>query len=92
MRQWATRRYNVQERLCKDYSSCALGATRTVVDYMFHATKDTLGQSVLTFGPEFHIYTSIHAFARLTASHHTAKVHDVTAKHCAPIDERQAPE
>ena len=42
-----------------------------------------LGQSLLTFGPEFHMYTYMHAFAKLTASHHMVKVHDVTAKHCA---------
>ena len=42
-----------------------------------------LGQSFLTFGPEFHMYTCMHAFARLVASHQTVKVHDVTAKHCA---------
>ena len=41
-----------------------------------------LGQSLLTFGPEFHMYTCMHAFATLTASHHMIKVHDVTAKHC----------
>ena len=30
------------------------------------------------------MYTRMHAFARLIASHHTVKVHDVTAEHCAP--------
>ena len=43
----------------------------------------TLGQSLLTFGPDFHTYTCMHAFATLTASHQMVKVHDVTAKHCA---------
>ena len=42
-----------------------------------------LGQPLLTFGPEFHMYKCMHAFARLIASHHMVKVHDVTAKHCA---------
>ena len=42
-----------------------------------------LGQSLLTFGPQFHMYTCMHAFATLTASHYMVKVHDVTAKHCA---------
>ena len=54
--------------------------------------EDALGQSVLTFGPEFHMYTCMHAFARRIALYHAVKVHDVTAKHCAPIDQRQAPE
>ena len=47
--------------------------------------ENTLGQSLLTFGPEFHMYTCMHAFATLTASHHMVKVkvHDVTPKHCA---------
>ena len=43
----------------------------------------TLGQSLLTFGPDFHMYTCMPAFAKLTASHHMVKVHGVTAKHCA---------
>ena len=43
--------------------------------------ENTLGQSLLTFGPEFHMYTYMHAFAKLTASHHMVKVHDVTGKH-----------
>ena len=55
-------------------------------------TGCSLGHSFLTFGPEFHMYTCMHAFARLIASHHTVKVHDVTAKHCELIDERQSPE
>ena len=37
------------------------------------------------------MYTCMHAFARLIASHHMVKVHDVTAKHCALIDQRHAP-
>ena len=45
--------------------------------------RPALGQSLLTFGPEFHMCTCMHAFATLTASHHMVKVHDVTAKHCA---------
>ena len=36
------------------------------------------------FGPRFHIYTCMHAFARFVASHHPAKIHDVTGEHCAP--------
>ena len=39
-----------------------------------------LGHSFLTFGPEFHMYTCMHVFARLIASHHTVKVHNVTAE------------
>ena len=54
--------------------------------------KTTWEHSFLTFGPEFHMYTCMHALARLLASYHTVKVHDVTAKHCAPIDQRHAPE
>ena len=44
----------------------------------------SLGHSFLTFGLEFHMYTCMHTFARLIASHHTVKVHDVTSEHCAP--------
>ena len=51
-----------------------------------------LGHFFVTFGPEFHLYTCMHAFVRLIASHYTVKVHDVTAKRCTPIDQRQAPE
>ena len=40
-----------------------------------------LGQSVLTLGLELHMYTCMHAFATLTASHHMVKVHDVNTKH-----------
>ena len=47
-----------------------------------------LGQSLLTFGPEFHMYTCMHAFARLIASHHMVKVLDLTAEHCALINAR----
>ena len=44
--------------------------------------------SLLTFGPEFHMDTCIHAFARLIASHKTVNMHDVTANHCTPISPR----
>ena len=49
-----------------------------------------------TFLPHFwagisYMYTCMHASTRLIASHHTLKVHDVTAKHCALIDQRHAP-
>ena len=59
---------------------------------LWQSNITSLGHSFLTFGPEFHMYTCMHAVARLIASHHTVKVHDVTAKHCALIDQRQAPE
>ena len=53
-----------------------------------------LGHPFLTFGADFHMYTCMHAFARLIASHPTVKVHDVdvTAKHYVLIDQRHAPE
>ena len=54
--------------------------------------EDALGQSVLTFGLEFHMYTCMYAFTRRIASPHTVKVDHVTAKHCATIAQRQAPE
>ena len=54
--------------------------------------QPSFGQAMLTFVTEFHTYTCMHAFGRLIVSHHTVKVHDVTAKHCSPIDQRQAPE
>ena len=60
--------------------------------YIGEGLQLALGHSQLTFGPEFYMYTCIHAFARLISSHHTVKVHDVTTKHCAPIDKRHAPE
>ena len=44
-----------------------------------------LGHSWLTFRPAFHLFTCMHAFARLIASYHTVKVHDITTEHCAPI-------
>ena len=47
---------------------------------------------LLTFRPEFHMYTCMHAFAKCIASHHTVKVHEVTAKNCSPIDQHQASE
>ena len=49
-----------------------------------------------TFLPHFwagvshmYVYTCL---PKLIASHHTVKVHDVTAKHCALIDQRHTPE
>ena len=36
-------------------------------------------RTIFTLGPEFHMYTCMHAFATLTASHHMVKVHNVTA-------------
>ena len=43
--------------------------------------RHPLRHSFLTFGPEFHMYTCMRVFAMLIASHHTVKMHDVTAKH-----------
>ena len=48
----------------------------------------TNGTPYTHFWPEFHMYTCMYASARLIASHHTVKVHDVTGKHCAPIDQQ----
>ena len=59
----------------------------------YMVTTHSFGHSSLTFWPEFHMYTCMHAFARFIASHHTVKVHDVTAKQCAQwlIDPPHAP-
>ena len=61
------------------------------MDRSLHDLRSS-GHSFLTFGPEFHMYPCMHVFARLIASHRTVKVHDVTAKHCAIIDQGHAPE
>ena len=51
-----------------------------------------LGHFFLTFGLQVHMYTCMLAFARLMASHHTVKVHDIIAKHCTQIDQCHGPE